>query len=610
MYLQEIYLKNTGPISQCHVKLPFADDGTPRPVVIVGPNGSGKTIFLSYIVDALIEFAKKAFHDIVPPGSPGSQGYFRIISPSTIRSGEQFSLSLLHFKANDDNLYYYENLGKLDSANFSDVPPVFPRLWHWEKEVNPRAVSGVYPKEVSGNERTIETEMRSGAYAFFPGSRHEDPDWLNPESLHPRMDIFANKQIMNVLNKPLWVETSAEENISWILDVLLETFSVRLATFNLSPIKSKVIFGIDIKSVERILKTILQDPAAEFMVNPRDFGSSRISIKRGDDRPSIPSLQSLSEGQSQLFHLFATIIRYGEQSDLNNSVDLSQITGLVGIDDIAAHLHPTHQHDILPKLIELFPKVQFILSAHSPLFLLGMEKAFGTDGVTILELPDGNRIDSERYSEFGKAFEYYQNTESFENKLKEHLADLIKPIVLTEGKTDAQYIKKALVLLGEEELLNSLEIQPVGSEGEKGAKYGGKDGLNRVHTFYTKNPSLKTEPILLLYDSDAQKKDEDFKDLYVRSIPQNDQNTKVKTGIENLFPENRFSGCFYGEVTEERDDGGRITRVELNKPRFCEWICENGSVDDFKKFESVVRILKEFLEATQPTPGQQPPSEQ
>ena len=48
----------------------------------------------------------------------------------------------------------------------------------------------------------------------------------------------------------------------------------------------------------------------------------------GDGRV-IPKLQSLSEGQSQLFNLFATIIRYGERTDLNRSVDLSQITGLV-----------------------------------------------------------------------------------------------------------------------------------------------------------------------------------------------------------------------------------------------------------------------------------------
>ena len=60
MYLEEIYLENTGPISKCHVeKMPFDEKGNPRPVVVVGANGSGKSVFLSYIVDALMEFAKR-----------------------------------------------------------------------------------------------------------------------------------------------------------------------------------------------------------------------------------------------------------------------------------------------------------------------------------------------------------------------------------------------------------------------------------------------------------------------------------------------------------------------------------------------------------------------
>ena len=44
MYLTELYLQNTGAISECRVTPPF-ENGNPQPIVIVGPNGSGKTIF-------------------------------------------------------------------------------------------------------------------------------------------------------------------------------------------------------------------------------------------------------------------------------------------------------------------------------------------------------------------------------------------------------------------------------------------------------------------------------------------------------------------------------------------------------------------------------------
>ena len=611
MYLHEIFLQNTGPISECHVKPPFDENGNPLPIVIVGPNGSGKTIFLSYIVDALAEFAKKAFTDIVPSDGLNTP-YFRIIHPRAIKSGQLSSLSLLHFKANNDNLYYCEKSGELEAASYSPgVQPIFASVWNWATTEN--------HKDVSVNEKTVETEMTNGAYAFFPASRREDPDWLNPKSLkaHPTSSSsHFNKQ----LDKPLWVETCAEENISWVLDVFLDSLidllpGLQLAqgqnliyrninSLELTELRNRSALRQARPNVERMLQAILQDQAAQLILNFRNVGLSRISIRMGDGR-IIPTLQSLSEGQSQLFHLFATIIRYGERADLNRSIDLSQITGLVVIDEIAAHLHPTLQHDVLPELISLFPRVQFIVSSHSPLFLLGMEKRFGVDRVTILEMPEAERINSERYSEFGKAFEYYQSTERFGEEVKQRFAAGTKPLILTEGPLDPRYIQAALVQLGQEELLSSFDIEFVGMEDEKGTRYGGDKGLNHFRNIYEANPSLFHRSILLLYDCDTQKPSDQIEKLWVRSIQQNIENTKVKKGIENIFPEDLFEERFYSE--SPTDDGGYAKY--LDKSQFCDWICQNGSATDFAKFDSIIEILKEFIEAHQPPLDQEPPLE-
>ena len=356
------------------------------------------------------------------------------------------------------------------------------------------------------------------------------------------------------------------------------------------------------KNVEQILKTILQDQTAGLVLNFRNVGSSRISIRMGDGR-IIPTLQSLSEGQSQLFHLFATVIRYGERTDLNRSVDLSQITGLVVIDEIAAHLHPTLQHDVLPELISLFPKVQFIVSSHSPLFLLGMEKRFGVDRVIILEMPEAKRIISERYSEFEKAFGYYQVTNHFEVEVEKRFAQGTKPLILTEGPLDPCYIRAALARLGEGELLNVFDLDFVGLENEKGTHYGGDKGLNHFRNLYRANSSLFHRPILLLYDCDTQKPNEQIGELWVRSISRNVENTKVKKGIENLFSEVLFEEKFYCE--SPTDDGG--SAKYLDKPKFCNWICENGTDIDFAKFDNVVQILNEFIVAHQSLLVQQTP---
>ena len=599
MYLSEIYLENTGPISKCHVPLPFADSDNPCPVVVVGPNGSGKSIFLSYIVDALMEFAKTAFRDIVPSGGPNTP-YFRVIHPRAIRSGESFSLSLLRFKTADDDLHYCEKAGQLDPETPSpDLKSVFAPVWNWQLDASYKKVSSV--------KKIIEAEMEKGAHAFFPASRREDPDWLNPRSLTAGPDDPAIKRFNDQLAKPLRIETCTEENISWILNVFLDSLiDLRLlrnlTQENRDDLRNRQILQQALQNVEHILQVVLQDNAAKLRRNFRNRTSSRLSIQLKNGQ-MIPTLQSLSEGQSQLFHLFATIIRYGESADINKSIRLSEITGLVLIDEIDAHLHPSLQYEIVPQLIQLFPKVQFIVSSHSPLFLLGMEKTFGSDRFTILELPTGSSISSERFTEFGKAFEYYQNTESFKEQIEQRFMEGNKPLVLTEGPSDVRYIRTALALLGREELLNSFDIESVGMERGNQPRPGGASGLNRFRNVYESKSSLFHRPILLLYDCDTQKPSEQVEQLWVRSIPRNDENIKVKNGIENLFSANLFQNCFYHTVST-RDDGGDVTG--LDKSKFCNWICEERkNADDFEKFNRIVEILEEFIEAHRSQPVQQ-----
>ena len=593
MYLTEIYLENTGPISKCRVELPFTSNGNPLPIVVVGPNGSGKSIFLSYIVDALMEFAKKAFNDIVPLDGRNTP-YFRIVHPRAIRSGKSFSLSLLRFKTAGDNLHYCEKAGHLDpNTDSPELKSVFAPVWNWQ-------LDGNY-KKVSDSEKIIKAEMRKGAHVFFPASRREDPDWLNPRSLTIGLEDPSIKRFDSELAKPIRVETCTEENISWILDVFLDSLvnprvpRSQLSQEEVSDLINRQILGKARQNVERILRAILQDRTAELRLNYRHLAPSRLSIQLSNGQ-MIPSLQALSEGQSQLFHLFATIIRYGEQDDINKSLRLSNITGIVLIDEIDTHLHPSLQYAVVPQLIKLFPKVQFIVSSHSPLFLLGMEKTFGPDGLAILELPTGRRITTEQFTEFGNALEYYQDTESFNKQVEQRFADGTKPLVLTEGPSDVRYIQTALTLLGKEELLDSLDIVFVGIEEENRTRYGGDTGLNNFRNVYEANSSLFHRPVLLLYDCDTQKPGEQVEQLWVRSIPCNPENTNVKNGIENLFPEDLFEDRFYSE--RPTNDGGSVKK--LDKPKFCDWICETQkNPDDFAKFDSIVQILEEFSEAHQ-----------
>jgi ABC-type cobalamin/Fe3+-siderophores transport system ATPase subunit len=63
MYLRSIRLKNTGPIQELNLSLPFAG-GKPKPLVLVGRNGSGKSTLISFIVNSLVDLRQHVYEDV------------------------------------------------------------------------------------------------------------------------------------------------------------------------------------------------------------------------------------------------------------------------------------------------------------------------------------------------------------------------------------------------------------------------------------------------------------------------------------------------------------------------------------------------------------------
>lgn len=75
MYIDNLYYENTGPISKLNIKFRKNENGIPVPLIIVGKNGSGKSILLSNIVDALYELADKGYDNATQATNNGHQYY-------------------------------------------------------------------------------------------------------------------------------------------------------------------------------------------------------------------------------------------------------------------------------------------------------------------------------------------------------------------------------------------------------------------------------------------------------------------------------------------------------------------------------------------------------
>ena len=468
MYIKEIDVENLGPIEKANIKFNFNEDGSPKPLILVGKNGSGKSTLISNIVDSFYEFAAKAYSNIQinDKNKTSYSCYYKILSPIEIQTGKSFLYSHIIFEENIDYLFVQ---GKgIPEETFSSIG-CLPS----DKDSRNGNVSF---KRVNTNRNLNEDSfvrecLSSQVIAYFPPDRYERPNWLH-KSYYERISVNfisdgihlnINEDFINDYKNPITVNCGESDLLHWLLDVIADSrididvqSAGKLTAYTTNSFEDIKTYSFARHNVQRILSTILGE-YVKFDLKPRSFGNARFNIVvRKDSKVFSPSLSSLSSGQIALFKMFATIVKYSDSYGVQRSCYLSDIKGVVVIDEIELHLHPSMQAEILPKLIKLFPKVQFIITTHSPLFLLGMDKVLGKDSYDIIDLPCASKISTESFSEFISAFKCYENTSFFEKELQSVLSTLTSnsngnsPLIITEGQTDWVHLEAAYRALSQD----------------------------------------------------------------------------------------------------------------------------------------------------------------
>ena len=237
----------------------------------------------------------------------------------------------------------------------------------------------------------------------------------------------------------------------------------------------------------------------------------------------VPNIFQFSSGETSLLNLFLSILRDFDLS-MAPFTKTEDIRGIVIVDEIDLHLHAIHQYEILPQLVKMFPLVQFIITSHSPLFVLGMGKAFGENGFALYRLPQGEQISSEEFSEFGSAYKSFTETRKFLNDVKEAIKEAQKPVVFVDGETDVKYLQKAATLLGRQATLQRVELRDGGGFGN----------LNNIwNKLGSEISEIVPQKVIILHDCDKAYDDTKGK-VFRRNIPKQ-QNHPIQKGIENLF---------------------------------------------------------------------------
>ena len=193
-------------------------------------------------------------------------------------------------------------------------------------------------------------------------------------------------------------------------------------------------------------------------------------------------------------------------------------------------------------------------------------------------------------------YDYCKKINSVKDEVQATVEKGDKPLVLTEGETDPIYIKTSLELLGEKEILAQVDIEWVGISIGKGKSINtGDGGLKNTRDVLISNPKFLTRKVLLIYDCDTDKSNEDHELLKIRKIPQQ-KNRKVKKGIENLFPDHLFTEEFYLPKTKYGDYGEQNQIQEFQKMDFCKSICEQRKqAYDFVDFKIIIEFIKDCL---------------
>ena len=614
MYAKRIQLTNLGPMEKLDIEFPF-DGKVPEPTVLVGQNGSGKSILLSHIANVLLH-AKDTIYPETPEVDPGRA--YKLKTNFYIRTGSDFSFARVDF---EDGWFVSELTMMKAKQEYPNVPAgiagtTAESMWR-RLDASYNDYSETNIKRDNATFSKLQRVFSENCILYFPFNRFEEPAWLNEQNLTAPVEYIERKRMLLHTDRRTIAVSPFRDNRNWLFDVMYdrrvpETRSLRVPIPVRPGAEPWVIEGERAETRdhdERVLKTALEvvrrvlrdDSNASFRISRRGH---RFIALHGDDGLIVPNLTQLSSGETSLLNLFLSILRDYELAGASFS-GAADIRGVVVIDEVDLHLHAVHQFEVLPQLIRMFPNVQFIMTTHSPLFVLGMQRAFGTDGFALYDLPAGHRISAEEFDEFGDAYETFSSTRRFVEDIGKAVSEAQKPVLLLEGRTDLKYLRTAAGLLGRHSTLERLEVRSA----------NGSANLAKVWNHPMSD--LFSQKVLLLFDCDQNRPGAERGDLCQRSIPFQPDNP-VQTGIENLFGEQTLERArrdkpAFIDVEHEHtrlERGEEITIPETwtvnldEKTNLCNWLCENGTPDDFRDFRVVFDLVEEAIGAAPPiSPG-------
>ena len=617
MYAKRIQIVNYGPIRQLDIKFPIDDDG-PKPVVLIGPNGSGKSVLLSHIVNALMMAQQRAYSET--PEVAGGKVY-KLRSPDYVLTDRDYSFTRVDFV--DD--FWSSELQLNRSKKDYDPPPEgilgtdAQTLWD---DMGEHVASHLGYGGLTDWTRITDLFTKN-CILYFPPNRFEEPAWLNEMNLKSKVSHMDLSHIEGHTNRKIVNHSPLRQNQSWIFDLIYDSrvFELKCEQMeipqqasdgNQSKLRVTIYQGHDgrasrLGEIALDIVQIIMGKSEKITLGIGDRHNRTISIMKGDEsrtreedykmkeeEPIVPNIFQLSSGEVSLLNLFFSILRDYDLTR-NQFTSTEDIKGIVIVDEIDLHLHARHQYEVLPRLIKMFPRIQFILTSHSPLFILGLQKLIDEHDVCLYQLPEGRTVNPEEFGEFGVAYRAFSETQRHYDEIRSAVADAHKPVIFVDGKTDVRYHLKAAELLGFDYLLSETDFRDGG-----GMLKNIWSGLTTDH--------VDRKKVIVLHDPEDRVHSDTRVNVYRRKIDQL-VGHPVQNGVENLFNRetlqraSEFRPAFIDKIRSHNkiERGMEVEVPEVwtvnkdEKTNLCNWICKHGTANDFLCFRPVLEMLQKIL---------------
>ncbi|HIF5695952.1 TPA: AAA family ATPase [Vibrio parahaemolyticus] len=211
------------------------------------------------------------------------------------------------------------------------------------------------------------------------------------------------------------------------------------------------------EKVQNDLRDLFEDHELILQYNPEE--QAFYILQHGKDPYRF---NTLSSGYSSILSIYADLLMKVELRD----VPAEDITGFVLIDEIDAHLHVSIQRKIFSFFDKAFPKIQFIVTTHSPFVVQSVNDSIIYDLSKLEPLED---LSMYSYESILKGLLGVESTSDILNSQldemaeivnqepvnKERLQELIDSIEPHEEQLNAR--SRAFLLLGKNALLDSTD---------------------------------------------------------------------------------------------------------------------------------------------------------